>query len=151
MENEAELKFISKSENVGLARIAAATFASELEFTLSELEEIKVAVSEAVSNSMIHGYPDKAGKIEIKLKINENQLEIIVTDYGVGISNVDAVLQPSYTTKDEHMGLGLAFIDSFMDTFELDSNLEEGTVLTMIKSPEKTRKNVVEQDGANEI
>ncbi|MFW6238769.1 MAG: anti-sigma F factor [Halanaerobiales bacterium] len=143
MENHAEIKIISRSENVGLARIAAATFASELDFTLSELEEIKVAVSEAVSNCIIHGYPGDTGDVEIEMKIKEDRLSITVTDYGVGISDVEAVLQPSYTTRDEHMGLGLAFIDSFMDSFQLESEVEEGTVLTMIKSPEKA-KNAVE-------
>jgi stage II sporulation protein AB (anti-sigma F factor) len=108
---------MSKSSNVGLARLAVATFASELDFTLNELEEIKVAVSEAVTNSIIHGYPDKIGKIDIK-----------------------AVLQPSYSTKQEHMGLGLAFIDSFVDQFELESSCGQGTDVTMNKKPVSLQK-----------
>ncbi|MFW5996061.1 MAG: anti-sigma F factor [Halanaerobiaceae bacterium] len=143
MKNHAELIISGRSENVGLARIAAATFASELDFTLSELEEIKVAVSEAVSNCIIHGYPDETGQVEIEMIIEGDQLIITVTDYGVGISDVEAVLQPAYTTKDEHMGLGLAFIDSFMESFELESEIDGGTVVTMKKSPEKV-KNAVE-------
>lgn len=143
MKNHAELIISSRSENVGLARIAAATFASELDFTLSELEEIKVAVSEAVSNCIIHGYPDETGQVEIEMIIEGGQLIITVTDYGVGISDVKAVLQPAYTTKDEHMGLGLAFIDSFMESFELESEIDGGTVVTMKKFPEKV-KNAVE-------
>ena len=143
LKNKAHLSILSNSSNIGLSRIAVATFASELDFTLSELEEIKVAISEAVTNSIIHGYPDKFGDIDIDMKINENVLEVSVADYGVGIKDVDEVLKPSYSTLDGHMGLGLAFIDSFMDDFELDSELEKGTVIIMRKSPEQL-KNAVE-------
>lgn len=139
MKNKAQLTFLSKSNNVGLARIVAATFASELDFTLNELEEIKVAVSEAVSNSIIHGYPQQTGEINLEMVINEDELIMTITDYGVGIKDVELVLQPSYSTKEEHMGLGLAFIDSFMDKLELKSELNKGTVLTMTKRPESEK------------
>jgi stage II sporulation protein AB (anti-sigma F factor) len=131
---------MSKSSNVGLARLAVATFASELDFTLNELEEIKVAVSEAVTNSIIHGYPDKIGKIDIKMTIENKNLVVKITDYGVGIEDIDAVLQPSYSTKQEHMGLGLAFIDSFVDQFELESSCGQGTDVTMNKKPVSLQK-----------
>ncbi|MDI3546676.1 MAG: hypothetical protein PWR10_328 [Halanaerobiales bacterium] len=137
MNNQAHLTILSKSSNVGLARITAATFASELDFTLSELEEIKVAVSEAVTNCIIHGYPFEEGLIDISLKIDNNKLIIKVTDKGVGIEDVEAVLQPSYSTKDDHMGLGLAFIDSFMDEFKLESEVNKGTTVTMVKIPQQ--------------
>lgn len=143
MSNQAHLSILGKSSNVGLARIAAATFASELDFTLSELEEIKVAVSEAVTNCIIHAYPLTEGMIEIDFKIVDERLMIAIADRGVGINDVDAVLQPSYSTKEGHMGLGLAFIDSFMDEFVLESEINKGTVVNMIKVPEKL-KNVVE-------
>lgn len=140
MHNKAHLTILSNSENVGLARLTVATFASKLEFTLSELEEIKVAVSEAVSNCIIHGYLQKEGKIEIEMLLKEEQLIVIITDYGVGIEDIEAVLQPSFTTKNDHMGLGLAFIDSFMDDFQLESKVDERTVLTMCKRPEQAKK-----------
>lgn len=143
MNNRASLIITSKSSNVGLARITVATFASELDFTLSEIEEIKVAVSEAVTNSIIHGYPREEGKIEVEMKIREDKLFISVKDYGVGIKDVEAVLQPSYSTKEEHMGLGLAFIDSFMDEFEIESEINKGTIVNMVKIPER-HKNAVE-------
>ena len=137
LHNKAHLSLLSKSKNVGLARLTVATFASELEFTLNEIEEIKVAVSEAVTNSIIHGYPDKEDKIDIKMEIEDKKIKIVVTDYGVGIPDIDAVLQPSYSTKEQHMGLGLAFIDSFMDDFNLESEVNGGTVVTMLKVPER--------------
>ena len=139
MGNQAHLTIAGKSNNVGLARITAATFASELDFTLSELEEIKVAVSEAVTNCIIHAYPLEDGIIKIELEIAENQLIMIITDQGIGIENIDEVLQPSYTTKEDHMGLGLAFIDSFMDSFTLESNPDQGTTVKMIKIPEQVK------------
>ncbi|NLM98315.1 MAG: anti-sigma F factor [Halanaerobiaceae bacterium] len=140
MENYAHLTMLSKSNNVGLARLSAASFASELDFTLNELEEIKVAISEAVTNCIIHAYPLEEGLIEIELKIEGNSFLMTVKDSGVGIEDIEAVLQPAYSTKDEHMGLGLAFIDSFMDKFEISSELNKGTVLKMVKIPEKIKK-----------
>lgn len=143
MHNKAHLTLLGKSSNVGLARITTATFASELDFTLSELEEIKVAVSEAVTNCIIHAYPMDEGIIELDLEIEDDKLIIIIKDEGIGIKDIEAVLQPSYSTKEEHMGLGLAFIDSFMDEFELISEIDEGTTLKMIKIPEQL-KNTIE-------
>ncbi|MFW5786708.1 MAG: anti-sigma F factor [Halanaerobiales bacterium] len=140
MYNKAFLSISSDSKNVGLARLAAATFASNLEFTLSELEEIKVAVSEAVTNCIIHGYPENNGKIDIEMIIKDHKLIIIIKDYGIGIEDIEAVLQPSYSTKKEHMGLGLAFIDSFMDDFSLTSKEESGTKIKMTKVPESKQK-----------
>jgi stage II sporulation protein AB (anti-sigma F factor) len=142
LHNEVFLNILSKSENVGLVRIAAATFASGLEFTLSELEEIKVAVSEAVTNSIIHGYPHEEGKIDIEMLINNDSLTIKVIDYGIGIEDLEAVLQPSYSTKEEHMGLGLAFINSFMDNFTIESEVDKGTIVVMKKVPEQLKNAV---------
>ena len=139
MPNQAHLTIDAKSKNVGLARLTVATFASELDFNLNEIEEIKVAVSEAVTNSIIHGYPDREDKVDIDMKVKDDELIIVVTDYGVGIKDIEAVLKPSYTTKDQHMGLGLAFIDSFMDDFNLESELNGGTIVTMKKTPERLK------------
>jgi len=130
---------LSRSNNVGLARLAAASFASELDFTLNELEEIKVAVSEAVTNCIIHAYPLEEGIIEIDMRIEGEELIIVVEDKGVGIEEVAAVWQPNYSTKVEHMGLGLACIDSFLDRFELSSEPGKGTIVQMYKTPEKLK------------
>ncbi len=140
MDNQVQLILISKSKNIGLARLTVATFASEIDFTLNELEEIKVAVSEAVTNSIIHGYPKKTGKIEINMKIDNKSLEVRVIDYGVGIADLETVLQPSYSTKKEHMGLGFAFIEAFMDNFEVESEQGKGTSVIMQKTPERYKK-----------
>lgn len=141
--NKAHLTLMGKSSNVGLARIAVATFASELDFTLSELEEIKVAISEAVTNCIIHGYPLKEGMIDIEMIIEDKSLIITISDQGIGIEDVEAVLQPSFSTREDHMGLGLAFIDSFMDSFKLESIINEGTTLTMEKVPEQYNNKVL--------
>ena len=145
MKNQAQLTIASKSKNIGLARITVSTFASELDFTLNELEEIKVAVSEAVTNSVIHGYAHSRGNIVMEMEIENEQLKVVVTDYGVGISDLEAVLEPSYSTKEEHMGLGFAFIESFMDDFEVESEEGKGTSVYMTKIPE--RKNRAENQG----
>ncbi len=140
LRNKASLTILSKSKNIGLARISVATFASELDFTLTELQEIKVAVTEAVTNSIIHGYPENEDKIVIEMWIKEETFYVKVIDYGTGIPDIEAVLQPSFSSKEKHMGLGLAFIDSFMNDFEIESEVNEGTVVTMKKIPERFLK-----------
>lgn len=139
--NNAKLEIKSITDNIGLARVTVASFAAQLDFTLSEIEEIKVAVSEAVSNAIIHGYQDTGGTIEIELTIEGQKLIIEIRDYGQGIANIEQACEPSYTTADR-MGLGLVFIDSFMDKLKIDSALEEGTMVRMIKTPEKLKKKV---------
>ncbi len=134
MDNEAELRIKGITENIGLARVTVASFASQLNFTISELEELKVAISEAVSNAIIHGYQHRTGEVTLKLKINGNQLEVVVVDEGVGIEDIDSAFQPSYTTEDR-MGLGLTFIKSFMDNLKIDSTPGEGTKVKMVKKP----------------
>lgn len=138
MRNQAHLMILSKNKNVRLARLTAAAFASELDFTINEIEEIKVAVSEVVTNCIIHGYPDREDKIDINMVIINNSLEITVTDYGVGIKDIEKVLQPSDTTKIQHMGL--ASIDSFMDNIEIESDENVGTIVTMDKVPKQIKK-----------
>ena len=141
MDNEAELIIKGVKDNIGLARVAIATFASQLEFTISELEELKVAISEAVSNSIIHGYPEEPGEIRIKAKIRDNHLEVIVEDKGVGMKDAASAYQPSYTTTDR-MGLGLTFIKSFMDEVDISSKPGQGTKLWMVKVPVQTSDQV---------
>lgn len=133
MKNFMSMSFKSLPENVGVARIAVATFAVSLDFTAQEVEEIKVAVSEAVSNSVLHGYPKAQGEITLKAHTDGDVLEILVSDQGAGISDIEKALTAGYSTLEGHMGLGFSFIDSFMDGFWVHSSLGCGTEVRMIK------------------
>jgi stage II sporulation protein AB (anti-sigma F factor) len=137
LNNYLKLEFPSLPPNVGLARLVVATFASQLEFTLAEIEEIRVAVSEAVSNCVIHAYHENPGIIELHLSLSDGMLTIQVSDYGKGIENVEQAKQATYSTEPEHMGLGLVFMESFMDEMTLTSHLLEGTTVIMKKRPER--------------
>jgi stage II sporulation protein AB (anti-sigma F factor) len=132
--NRVKMLFPSNSENVGIARIVAAAFAAQVDLTLSDLEEIKVAVSEAVSNAVIHGYGDKAGEIEFEMTLDNGTLEFIVTDRGKGIADIALARQPSYSTDPERMGLGFVFMESFMDRLIVQSEVGQGTTVTMFKN-----------------
>ena len=123
----------SLSENVAIARVTAAAFAAQMDFTLNEIEEIKVAVSEAVSNVVIHGYEDENGQIELSMNLYEDRLEYIITDKGRGIADIALARQPSYSSDPERMGLGFAFMESFMDELDVTSIINEGTTVRMIK------------------
>ncbi|HOJ77890.1 MAG TPA: anti-sigma F factor [Bacillota bacterium] len=137
LENYLKLEFPSLPQNVGLARLVVSTFASQLEFTLAEVEEIRVAISEAVSNCVIHAYPNKTGTIKLELSIEDGLLTIVVQDYGVGIQDIMQAKQATYSTQPERMGLGLVFMESFMDQMELTSKPMEGTTVVMKKRPER--------------
>jgi stage II sporulation protein AB (anti-sigma F factor) len=133
--NSVTLQFKSIPENVSLARVLVATVAAQLDMTISDLEELKVAVSEAVSNAIIHGYQNNPEKIvEMEVEIFEEKLIIVVTDYGIGIADIEQALQPSFTTDHERMGLGFVFIQSFMDKLEVKSEPNQGTKVIMTKN-----------------
>ena len=133
--NEMKLEFISKSSNEAFARIAVAAFASQLDPTIEELADIKTAVSEAVTNSIIHGYDNKQGIVKISAKLKENEIIIEISDKGKGIENIDAAKEPLYTTKPnlERSGMGFTIMESFMDTMEVQSILGLGTKITISK------------------
>ncbi|MGI6567226.1 MAG: anti-sigma F factor [Limnochordia bacterium] len=138
--NMVVMRFPSKAANIGFARTAAALFASQLEFTLDELDEIKIAVSEAVSNAVIHGYKGREGEISLTCRLTDERLEITVTDEGCGIADVDQALEPAFTTEpEERMGLGLVFVREYMDELVIDSKPGKGTTLFMSKSPIQAR------------
>jgi stage II sporulation protein AB (anti-sigma F factor) len=137
MNNYLNLEFPSLPPNVGLARLVVATFASQLEFTLAEIEEIRVAVSEAVSNCVIHAYPQNPGIVKLNLTISEGSLTVQIADYGKGIEDVEQAKQATFSTEPEHMGLGLVFMESFMDEMSLNSRPGEGTLVIMKKRPER--------------
>lgn len=134
-ENYVVLEFLSRSSNESFARIAAAGFSAQLDPTLDELGDIKTAVSEAVTNAIVHAYPDGLGKIVMKLKILENNvLELTVRDWGRGIENVDQARQPLFTTGGEdRSGMGFTIMESFMDRLTVKSVPGKGTTVVMRK------------------
>ena len=131
--NTAKIEFLSRSANEGFARSSVACFAAQLDPTLEELGDIKTAVSEAVTNAIVHGYPDKLGRVLVKLRLfPDNQLEIVVQDWGVGIPDVQQARQPMYTTGgEERSGMGFTIMESFVDTMKVRSTPGRGTVVTM--------------------
>ena len=133
MENYVTLEFLSRSSNEGFARVAAAGFAAQLDPTLDELGDIKTAVREAVTNAIVHGYPDQLGKIVMKLKLLENNtLEITVRDWGKGIEDIQQARQPLFTTGgEERSGMGFTIMESFMDRLTVKSTPGRGTTVTM--------------------
>ena len=134
-ENYTTIEFPSRSANEGYARTAAACFAAQLDPTLDEINDIKTAVSEAVTNAIVHAYPSQIGKIVLKLRIKEgNVLEIVVRDWGVGIPDVEQARQPLYTTgNEERSGMGFTIMESFMDALRVRSSPGKGAVVTMKK------------------
>jgi stage II sporulation protein AB (anti-sigma F factor) len=131
--NILKMEFSSRSENVGFARTATAIFASQLDFTLDQLDEIKVAISEAVSNAIIHGYAERPGIVRMELRLYPDGLEVIVADDGPGIADLAWALQPGRTTDAERMGLGLVFIKEYMDQVEIETHPGAGTKVIMRK------------------
>ena len=134
-ENEMKLEFISKSNNEAFARISVAAFAAQLDPTVEELADIKTAVSEAVTNSIIHGYEDTEGIVKVSCKIIGNSIVVEVSDNGKGIENVEEARKPLYTSKPnlERSGLGFTIMESFMDEIKIESILGIGTKITMKK------------------
>ena len=133
--NYFKLEFEAKNINESFARGVVAIFASELKPTLSEVNDLKTAVSEAVTNSIVHGYENKGGKIILETKISGNKIDIWVTDFGVGIDDIDMALQPFFTSKaeQEHSGMGFTLMDSFMNYLEVKANAPSGVIVHMQK------------------
>ena len=133
VENHVTLDFPSRSANEGFARTAAACFAAQLDPTLEEVNDIKTAVSEAVTNAIVHAYPDTLGKISMRLRIREDHsLEIVIKDWGVGIDDVERARTPLFTTGgEERAGMGFTIMESFMDTLRVRSTPGKGTTVTM--------------------
>ncbi len=132
--NQIKLEFISIPENVGLARITIAALASQLDLTLNDLEEIKVATSEAVSNAIIHGYRNKpTGIVKLTGTLYEDSIVIEIVDQGVGIEDIQQAMQPAFTTDPERMGLGFVFMQSFMDEVKVESEINNGTKVILTK------------------
>ena len=134
-DNEMKLEFISKSSNEAFARITVAAFVSQLDPTIEELADIKTAVSEAVTNCIIHGYENKQGIVKIIGHLKENEIILEISDRGKGIENIEMAKEPLYTTKPnlERSGMGFTIMESFMDFVEVESVIGLGTKVTMRK------------------
>ena len=133
--NEMMVIFDSSSENESFARMVVAAFIARLDPTLEELADVKTAVSEAVTNAIIHGYENKEGKIKLNCRIEENLFSMEVCDTGVGIENIEKAMEPLYTTKPEleRSGMGFAFMEAFMDDLDVVSDPGRGTTVRMKK------------------
>ncbi|MBQ8216338.1 MAG: anti-sigma F factor [Oscillospiraceae bacterium] len=133
--NDFTLEFPSRSSNEAFARVAVACFAAQMDPTLNELEDIKTAVSEAVTNAIVHAYPDTIGKVTLRGRVcPDNVLEITVKDHGRGIPDVDQARQPLFTTGgEERSGMGFTIMESFMDRLTVKSTAGRGTTVTMRK------------------
>ncbi len=133
--NETTIAFVSRSANEGFARTAAACFAAQLDPTLDEVNDIKTAVSEAVTNAIVHAYPQELGKITMKLRLfADSSMEIIIRDWGVGIPDVEKAREPLFTTGDaQRSGMGFTIMESFMDTLKVRSLPGKGTTISMRK------------------
>ncbi|MDE6221710.1 MAG: anti-sigma F factor [Lachnospiraceae bacterium] len=135
--NEICMEFDAISENEGLARIVIAAFLSRVDPTVDEIEDVKTAVSEAVTNAIIHGYGEKGGRVVMRARLSpENELSVEVSDKGVGIADVEQAMQPLFTTGavNERTGMGFSFMEAFMDRLEVESSVGEGTCVHMWKS-----------------
>ena len=149
MENNISVVFDAKSQNESLARMVVSAFLTELDPTIEEINDIKTAVSEAVTNSIIHGYGEKQGQVFMKCKLQKDSeqedsiLKIEIKDKGVGIEDIEKAKEPLYTTKPEmeRSGMGFMFMEMFMDTVHIESELNVGTTVFMTKKIKDNKKN----------
>jgi len=134
--NEMKLEFTSKSSNESFARIVAAAFVSQIDPIVEELADVKTAVSEAVTNAIIHGYEDKDGFVRMECRLYRDSVEISVIDFGKGIKNIDEARQPLFTSKPEmeRSGMGFTVMETFMDKLEVLSEPGKGTTVRMFKA-----------------
>ena len=136
MDNQMEMKFLSRSENESFARIVACAFVSQLDPTTEEMADIKTAVSEAVTNAIIHGYEGRTDcMVTMKAEIRGNYVSFIISDTGRGIENIERAMEPLFTTcaEEERSGMGFTVMESFMDDLEVESTLGAGTTVKMGK------------------
>ena len=139
VKNEMKIEFLSKSVNESFARISVAAFVSQLDPTIEEIADIKTSVSEAVTNSIIHAYPNSDGIIKLKSQLYDDEIEIEISDNGKGIENIDEAKEPLFTTKCnlERSGMGFTIMENFMDELKIESIVGLGTKITMKKKIKK--------------
>lgn len=135
MKHEMRLEFDSIPANESFARVVVAAFLTRLNPTMEEVADIKTAISEAVTNAIIHGYKQEVHKILIEAVVEKDTLEVSVQDFGVGIADIEKAMEPLYTTRRdlERSGMGFVFMEAFMDTIKVISKPGEGTKVTMTK------------------
>lgn len=133
--NKMSMRFYAVSENEAFARTAIVAFLMPLNLSFDEISDIRTSVSEAVTNSVVHAYPDGHGEIELSCWYDLSEVHIIVKDYGIGIKNINLALEPYYTTKtdEERSGMGFTVMTSFMDKLKVDSHENQGVMVHMIK------------------
>jgi len=135
-DNKMSIEFVSKSQNEGFARVAVAAFVAQLDPTIDEINDVKTAVSEAVTNSIIHGYENREdGLIRIDAEINENEVTLIIIDNGVGIEDIGQAMEPLYTSRPdlERSGMGFTVMETFMDELDVESEKGLGTKVVIKK------------------
>ncbi len=135
-DNIMKIEFLAKSVNESFARVSVAAFAAQLDPTLEEISDIKTAVSEAVTNAIIHGYDNKEGIVAIEAYILENEITVIISDTGAGIEDLELAMQPLYTSRPdlERSGMGFTVMETFMDNLEVKSEKGKGTKIIMKKT-----------------
>ena len=134
-DNMMKIEFLSKSQNEGFARVGVAAFASQLDPTIEEISDVKTAVSEAVTNSIIHGYENGNGTIIIEVTLTGNELSLTISDNGIGIEDLELAMQPLYTSRPdlERSGMGFTVMETFMDSLKVESIKGKGTKVIMKK------------------
>ena len=135
-DNKMSIEFVSKSQNEGLARVAVAAFVAQLDPTIDEINDVKTAVSEAVTNSIIHGYENREdGLVRIEAEIDENEVTIVIIDEGIGIENIEQAMEPLYTSRPdiERSGMGFTVMETFMDDLKVESEKGIGTKIVIKK------------------
>lgn len=134
-DNSVTLKVKSIGENVSLVRMVVSGFLFPYDLTFEALDEIKIALSEAVSNCIIHGYENAEDQeVTVKMEVKEHQLTIQVIDTGIGIADIEQAMEPTFSTREEHMGLGFVFMQTFMDRIEVYSQPGQGTTVLLHKT-----------------
>ncbi len=136
MKNIMELKLLSLSENESFARSVVGAFATQLDPTLEEVADIKTAVSEAVTNCIVHAYPHTVGEILVIAELNDRRVRVRITDYGVGIADIAQARQPFYSTAgdESRSGMGFTVMETFMDGISIESVVGRGTTVEMVKA-----------------
>jgi len=152
-QNEMELNFLSKSNNESFARVTVAAFAAQLDPTIEELADIKTAVSEAVTNCIVHAYEEGEGIVKIKAKLLSDEIEIEISDTGKGIEDIELAKKPLYTSKGnlERAGMGFTIMESFMDDVDVHSVVGIGTKVIMRKKIKKEIKNELINEEKNAL
>ncbi len=141
--NNVNIELDSNSSNEGFARMVTVAFLAPLDPTIDEISDIKTAVSEAVTNCIIHGYDNKAGKICMKMSLQDNLFRVEIEDKGIGIEDINKAMEPMYTTKEDEdrSGMGFCFMEAFMDNLEVESKVGQGTKIIMSKYIKSSKDN----------